>query len=54
MPGAIQIREAGAEDDRGGRAGALPNRLSNFVALYTDGGFAATTPAAEQIRVSHE
>src|SRR5258708_26896734 len=50
MPGAIQIREAGAEDAEA-VARVLYESCVEFRALYPDGGFAATPPGAEQIRV---
>jgi GNAT superfamily N-acetyltransferase len=48
--GEIQIREAGT-DDAEAVARALYESFIEFRALYTDGGFAATTPNAERIRV---
>jgi len=46
----IQIREARAEDAEA-VARVLYESFVEFRALYTDGGFAATTPNAEQIRI---
>ena len=46
----IQIREAGPEDAEA-VARVLYESFLEFRELYTDGGFAATTPNAEQIRV---
>jgi ribosomal protein S18 acetylase RimI-like enzyme len=48
--GEIQIREARPEDAEA-IARVLYESFIEFRALYTDGGFAATTPNAEQIRV---
>jgi GNAT superfamily N-acetyltransferase len=48
--GEIQIREAKPEDAET-IATVLYESFIEFRALYTDGGFAATTPNAEQIRV---
>jgi GNAT superfamily N-acetyltransferase len=48
--GEIRIREAGAEDAEA-VARVLYESFVEFRGLYTDGGFAATTPGAEQIRV---
>jgi GNAT superfamily N-acetyltransferase len=47
--GEIQIREAGPEDAEA-VARVLYQSFIEFRALYTDGGFAATTPNEEQIR----
>jgi GNAT superfamily N-acetyltransferase len=46
----IQIREAGPEDAEA-VARVLYESFIEFRALYTDGGFTATTPSAEQIRL---
>jgi GNAT superfamily N-acetyltransferase len=50
MPGTIQveIRRASPEDARA-IAKVLHESFMEFKALYTDGGFAATTPDAEQV-----
>jgi GNAT superfamily N-acetyltransferase len=48
--GEIQIREAGPED-AGAVARILYQSFIEFRVVYTDGGFAATTPNAEQIRI---
>jgi len=48
--GEIRIREAGPEDAEA-VARVLHESFIEFRVLYTDGGFAATTPNAEQIRV---
>jgi GNAT superfamily N-acetyltransferase len=48
--GGIRIREAGPEDAEA-VATVLYESFIEFRSLYTDGGFAATTPNAEQIRV---
>jgi hypothetical protein len=50
MPGEIQIREAGPED-AAAIAAVLYESFIEFRALYTEGGFAATTPNAERIRI---
>ena len=48
--GEIRIREAGPEDAEA-VATVLYESFIEFRSLYTDGGFAATTPNAEQIRI---
>ena len=48
--GEIQIRAAGREDAEA-VARVLYESFIEFRAVYTDGGFAATTPGAEQVRV---
>lgn len=48
--GEIQVREARSEDAEA-VARVLYESFIEFRALYTDEGFAATTPRAEQIRI---
>ena len=48
--GEIQIREAGPGDAEA-VARVLYEAFVEFRVLYTDGGFAATTPNAEEIRI---
>jgi GNAT superfamily N-acetyltransferase len=50
VPGEIQIREAGPED-AAAIASVLHESFIEFRALYTDGGFTATTPNVEQILI---